>query len=72
MRRIIPQRDDESDQRRMNVNNMLKTKCQQNGFTYLDNSNIPKHLLWKDGIHLSDGGVCVFANNLINILKKSQ
>ena len=42
--------------------------CRQNGFKFLDNSNIPKHQLWKDGIHLSDQGICTFADNLIQII----
>ena len=67
---IIPRRNNEIDQRRMTVNNLLKKMCTEKGFAYLDNSNIQHHLLWKDGLHLTDPGISLFADNIINLLNK--
>ena len=68
---IIRRREDLIDQRRMVTNVAIKEMCIANEFNYIDNSNIPKSLLWKDGIHLSYNGIREFANNLIRALNST-
>ena len=37
-------------------------------FGYVDNDNIIRKFLWKDGAHLTDDGIFVFASNVVNFL----
>ena len=50
------------------VNGILKEKCQTYGFTFIDNDNIKKEHLWKDGTHLNENGKIILANNYIRNL----
>ena len=61
---IITRKDHVEDRRRQSVNRLLKEMCLRKNFHYLDNANITRDLLYKDGIHLSDKGEEVFANNI--------
>ena len=38
------------------VNNILQDKCAIHQFHFIDNSNIKKEHLWKDGLHLNQPG----------------
>ena len=58
------------DGRRKSVNSLLKSMCLENGFVFLDNSNIRYNQLWRDGLHLADSGIATFANNMIDIIKQ--
>ena len=59
-------RVDES--RIININTMLKEKCQNYDFIYLDNDNIEDIHLWKDGLHLNDQGKIILARNFIDYI----
>ena len=50
------------------INILLKQLCEENHFKYVDNSNILKGDLWKDGLHLLDGGLTKLGNNFINAI----
>ena len=59
--RIIPDRI-------RNVNELLKGKCIEFGFIYIDNNMIMIDHLWKDGIHLTNQGKTLLARHFINSL----
>ena len=65
---IICRCDTDVEKKRHQVNLKLKTMCDINGFHYLCNDNIISTQLWKDGLHLSNGGICKLADNFINML----
>ena len=69
---IIPRADPYIDSRRKSVNILLKNMCQENGFIFLDNSNIAYNQLWRDGIHLAESGTITFANNMINMINQTN
>ena len=48
----------------MVVNRALKTICERNNWCYIDNGNIDKSCLWKDGLHLNDPGKIRLAQNI--------
>ena len=50
------------------VNELLKLNCENNNFYYIDNENITKYHLWKDGIHLNNTGTINIANNFLESL----
>ena len=52
------------------VNFLLKQICEENGYFFIDNSNIEFRDLWKDGIHLLESGKTKLAENLIYFLKQ--
>ena len=68
---LIVREDREIDERRVQVNNLLRDLCLQNGFKFLDNGNIPQSSLWKDGLHLTKPGIVALANNMIYFLNNS-
>ena len=47
------------------VNGKISDLCQENSFYFIDNSNISKFCLFKDGLHLLEEGKCFLANNFI-------
>ena len=47
------------------VNNILQDKCTTHQFHFIDNSNIKKEHLWKDGLHLSRSGKDLLMNNFL-------
>ena len=52
------------------VNKILKTFCNQNGWGYVDQSNIsPEHDLNRSGLHLNSKGTARLATNFINYLR---
>ena len=55
------------------VNNILQDKCATHQFRFIDNSNIKKEHLWKDGLHLNRSSKDLLTNNffLNNVLKKN-
>ena len=48
------------------VNLLLKQICEENGYFFIDNSNIEIRDLWKDGIHLLESGKTKLAENFIS------
>ena len=52
------------------VNKILKTFCNQNGWGYVDHSNIsPEQDLNRSGLHLNTKGTARLATNFINYLR---
>ena len=45
------------------VNNILKVLCATNGFNFICNDKIGKEIVWKDGLHLTDDGTVMLADN---------
>ena len=50
------------------INIILRQLCEEYNFKYVDNSNIFKSDLWKDGLHLLDDGLTKLGNNFINAI----
>ena len=50
------------------VNDVLKERCVVYGFDFINNSNIKREHLWKDGTHLVEEGKIILANNYIKCL----
>ena len=67
---IIPRRGIVVDKRRINTNTILQKMCTENGLLFIDNSNIRRHDLRYDGLHLTDTGVIDFAVNLIDAINQ--
>ena len=44
----------------------MLSKCQRNGFTFVDNDVVNENDLWVDGIHLQESSKCIIVNKLIN------
>ena len=44
----------------VDINRMIKELCMSDGSEYIDNDNIPRDMLYKDGLHLLDKGKCFF------------
>ena len=51
------------------VNNLLKTLCLEQGFTFICNGTIARAMLWHDGLHLINEGVNMLSNNFLQYLK---
>ena len=68
---IIPRSDDESVAVKVpGVNKLLKTFGNQNGWGFVDHSNIsPDHDLNRSGLHLNTKGTARLATNFINYLR---
>ena len=47
------------------VNALLYNLCRENGFCFVDNSNISVENLFKDKLHLLDSGKTILGNNFI-------
>ena len=50
------------------INKLLKEKCEVSGFIYIENNEISSRHLWRDGIHTTEGGKTILANNYIDSL----
>ena len=50
------------------VNNILQNKCATHQIHFIDNSNITKEHLWKDGLHLNGSGKDMLMNNFLRSL----
>ena len=63
---VIKQRKGIRTQARINeINDLLKTKCSEMGFIFVDNSNVNMKHLSDDGLHLNYSGTCQLANNIL-------
>ena len=51
------------------VNNILQDKCVTHQFHFINNSNIKKEHLWKDGLHLNRSGEDLLINNFLRSLE---
>ena len=50
---------------------LMKDICEENGYFFIDNSNIEIRDLWKDGIHLLESGKTKLAENFTYFLNNS-
>ena len=50
------------------VNHILQDKCATNQFHFIDNSNVKKEYLWKDGLHQNRSGKDLLINNFLRSL----
>ena len=53
----------------MKVNKLLVDELAINGLDMIDNSNVTFSNLWKDGLHISDGGARKFSGNTSKFIK---
>ena len=51
------------------VNNLLRTLCFEQGFTFICNSAIARAMLWRDGLHLTNEGTNMSSNYFLQYLK---
>ena len=51
------------------VNNLLKTLCLEQGFTFICNSAIARAMLWHDGLHLTNEGTNMLFYTFLQYLK---
>ena len=63
---IIFRRGAYYNNRRRNINNILRDNCLEHGFIYIDNDNILES--HTDGLHLLDEGTNILINNIIKAL----
>ena len=54
------------------VNEEIKKKCEENGYHYIDNSNITKKSLWQDGLHLTNAGKGILLDNYYKYLNENN
>ena len=54
------------------INNILRVKCQELGFYFVNNQNITERNLWKDGLHLNHTGTIILANNFLNVFNSNS
>ena len=50
------------------VNNILKVLCATNGFNFIWNDEIGREMVWKDGLHLTNDGTAMLADNFTKYL----
>ena len=53
----------------VNLNKRLHEECVKNGFIYIDNKEVTRYDLWKDGVHMIESGKNIVANNIIDSIK---
>ena len=53
----------------MKVNKLLAEELAINGLDMIDNSNVTFSNLWKDGLHISDGGARTFSGNVSKFIE---
>ena len=62
-------RNDALNNKATEVNNLLKSKCDVNNFTFCDNSNISRNYHTNaSGLHLNYKGTITLANNFLRCL----
>ena len=52
----------------VDIYRMIKKLCMSDRYEYIDNDNIPRDMLYKDGFHLLDKGNCFLPRNFIENL----
>ena len=67
---IFKRRDDQTlNVKARKVNELLSEELSIRGIDFINNKNIIYSNLWKDGLHLNDGGVRKFSGNLSKFIK---
>ena len=62
---IATRRDSYLQRRCQEVNNLLKIRCSELGFIFIDNSSISIEHICDDGVHLLESGLTILANNYL-------
>ena len=52
----------------LKVNNILKVLCATNGLNFICNDEIGREMVWKDGLHLTNDGTAMLADNFTKYL----
>ena len=67
---VIRRNDDQSINAKVRkLNGILEEELAMNGFDIIDNANIQYSNLWKDGLHVNDGGIRKLSGNLSKYIK---
>ena len=67
---IFKRKDDQTlNAKARKVNELLSEELSIRGMDFMNNDNIIYSNLWKDGLHLNDGGVRKFSGNLSKFIK---
>ena len=61
-------RNDSLNDKGLEVNTIIKTKCTENSFVFCDNSNISGNHLNASGLHLNSKGTIALTNNFLKCL----
>ena len=59
------------EEKRLEINRILRRLCENQGYTYIDNDNIDLNDVVNtrfDHVHLLDSGTIKLANNVLNVL----
>ena len=65
---IITRYRNNNERRRIAVNRLIQSMCNEKGYHYVKNDNVFKADLKNDDVHLNERGISKFANNLIGTL----
>ena len=52
----------------LKVNNIQKVLCATNGFNFICNDKIGREMVWKEGLHLTNDGTAMLADNFTKYL----
>ena len=67
---IFKRKDDQTlNAKARKVNELLSEELSIRGIEFINNDSIKYSNLWKDGLHLNDGGVRKFSGNLSKFIK---
>ena len=67
---IFKRKDDQTlNAKARKVNELLSEELSIRGIEFINNDSIKYSKLWKDGLHLNDGGVRKFSGNLSKFIK---
>ena len=69
MSSILVRKNHEVNEVIKKVNNLLKTLCLGQGFTFICNSAIARKMLWRDGLRVTNEGTNMLSNNFLQYLK---
>ena len=64
----ITVRNDNLQKKGLEVNKLLKSKCEHKSYTFCENSNITRGCLNASGLHLNPYGTTTLANNFLKCI----
>ena len=62
---ISVRKNDEVNEVIKKVNNLLRTLCLEQSFTFVGNCAIAREMLWRDDLHLTNEGTNMLSKNLL-------